>query len=77
MIMGSAIPVENRAGLGSDEWARTAAAVARHSSIKQVVDWLATHEPPLAPSGMVTQDEYSHDILIAYPGGLWLVYDST
>jgi hypothetical protein len=26
---------------------------------------------------MVTQDEFSHDFLVAYPGGLWLVYDST
>ena len=31
--------------------------------------------PSLA--GMLTQDEFSHDILVEYPGGLWLVYDST
>ena len=38
---------------------------------------LAGHTPPLGLAGMVTQDEFSHDILVAYPGGLWLVYDST
>ncbi len=33
--------------------------------------------PPLALADMVTQDEFSHDFLVAYPGGLWLVYYST
>jgi hypothetical protein len=51
--------------------------VASHRSIKHAVDWLRGHNPPLSPSGMVTQDEFSHDILDAYPGGLWLVYDTT
>jgi len=72
-----AIPVENRAGLSADEFARIAAAVSGHRSVKHAVDWLAACDPPLAPTEMVTQDEYSHDILVAYPGGLWLVYDST
>jgi len=51
--------------------------VGEHRSIKHAVDWLVAHKPPLAPVGMVTQDEFSHDILVAYPGGLWLVYDTT
>ena len=54
-----------------------AGALARQRSIKHAVDWLAAHDPPIAPAGMVTQDEFSHDILVAYPGGLWLVYDTT
>jgi hypothetical protein len=38
--------------------------------------WLATNR--VSPrADMVTEDEYSHDILVVYPGGLWLVYDST
>jgi hypothetical protein len=73
----STFPVENRGNLASEDFAPIAEAVASHRSIKHAVDWLRAHNPPLSPSGMVTQDEFSHDILVAYPGGLWLVYDTT
>src|SRR5262245_23918817 len=73
----TAFPIENRANLSPEDFAPIAEAVAEHRSIKHAVDWLVGHRPPLVPDGMVTQDEFSHDILVAYPGGLWLVYDST
>lgn len=75
--MATEFPVENRGGLAPEDFARIAATVAGHRSIKHAVDWLAGHNPPLSPTGMVTQDEFSHDILVAYLGGLWLVYDTT
>ena len=71
------LPIENRAGLPAAEFDPLAAVLATHRSIKHAVDWLAGHMPPLGLAGMVTQDEFSHDILVAYPGGVWLVYDST
>jgi hypothetical protein len=70
-------PIENRANLAPEAFGRIAEAVALHRSIKQAIDWFVVQNPPLVPTGMVTQDEFSHDILVAYPGGLWLVYDST
>ncbi len=73
----TAFPIENRAGLARGDFVRIAGSVASHNSIKHAVDWLRGHNPPLAPSGMVTQDEFSHDILVSYPGELWLVYDTT
>lgn len=75
--MVTAVPVENRAALAPDEFARVVAAVSKHRTIKHAVDWLLGLDPPITPAGMVTQDEYSHDIFAAYSGGLWLVYDST
>ena len=75
--METNFPIENRAGLAREEFAGIAQAVANHRSMKHAIDWFAKQIPPLLPAGMVTQDEYSHDILVAYPGGLWLVYDST
>ena len=75
--METAIPVENRAGLAAADLSRIAGALARQRSIKHAIDWLLGHDPPIIPTGMVTQDEFSHDIFAAYPGGLWLVYDST
>jgi hypothetical protein len=70
-------PIENRASLAADEFGQITAVVASHRSVKHALDWFVKQKPPLLPADMVTQDEYSHDILVAYPGGLWLVYDST
>ncbi len=75
--MEPSIPVENRANLPPLEFAQLATAISRHRSIKHALDWLASLTPPLAPTDMVTQDEYSHDILVPYPNGFWLIYDST
>jgi hypothetical protein len=75
--MEGIVLVEYRTGLGDEVLSHITTALGRHRSIKEAVVWLAAHDPPIAPAGMVTQDEYSHDIIVPYPGGLWLVYDST
>ena len=71
------LPVENRAALDSPGFAAIVEIVSQHRSIKHALDWMLEQTPPLELADMVTQDEYSHDFLIAYPGGRWLVYDST
>jgi len=73
----TAVTVENRARLTVDELSRIAGVLVHQRSVKYAVDWLAKHDPPIVPTGMVTQDEFSHDILVPYMRGLWLVYDST
>ena len=75
--MEAEIVLENRADLPAEAFARLARVVATQRSIKHALDWLLGHTPPLELTDMVTQDEFSHDFLVAYPGGLWLVYDST
>ncbi len=75
--MNADFPIENRAGLPSGQLETLVQAVSRQTSIKHAVDWLATHRPPLTIEDMVTQDEFSHDILAPYPEGLYLVYDVT
>jgi hypothetical protein len=75
--MAAQLPIENRAGLSPEQFAAIARAVAGHRSMKHALDWLLGQAPPLELTDMVTQDEFSHDFLVAYPGGLWLVYDST
>jgi hypothetical protein len=75
--LAASFPIENRASLTANDFAHFASAVASQSSIKHALDWLLGHNPPLTPTGMVTQDEFSHDILVNYPGGLWLVYSTT
>jgi hypothetical protein len=74
---GPPYPVENRANLPAEEFAALAAAVAAHRSVKHALDWLLGMTPPVPPADLVTQDEFSHDVLFAYPTGCWLVYDCT
>jgi hypothetical protein len=52
-------------------------AVAPLRSLEDLLGWSRQHQPPLPSPTVVTQDEYTHDVLIAYPGGRWLDFDTT
>jgi len=71
------IRLENRAGLDDERFLTVLREISGQSSIRHVVDWLGRHHPPLKMEDMVTQDEFSHDIMVPYREGLFLVYDST
>ncbi len=71
------IPVENRAALAEDAFSRLAGVLCRQRSIKHALDWLTAHRPPLTLTDILAQDEFSHDILVEYLDGLWLVYDTS
>ena len=73
--MSASTLIENRAKLSAVAFGQLVQVLACHKSIKQALDWMTAHRPPLTFSDMVTQDEFSHDILVAYPGGLFLAYD--
>ena len=75
--MDTPIPIENRARLSHEEFARLVAILTRQRSIMHAVDWWTTFDPPLARPEMVTQDEFSHDLIADLRDGLWIVYDST
>lgn len=75
--MPNSICIENRAGLSAQEFDPFLVALRMQVSIKQALDWLAGHKPPITFSDMTTQDEFSHDIVAEYPGGLHIVYEVT
>jgi hypothetical protein len=75
--MELAIPLENRARLAEAAFAGLAAATANQRTIKHALEWLLAHTPPRTITDLVTQDEFSHDVLVDYQDGLWLAYDTT
>jgi hypothetical protein len=75
--MDTSTPIENRASMPADAFADLARMLRPHRSIKHALDWLVTQDPPRSFTDMVTQDEFSHDILAELPDGLHLVYDVT
>ena len=63
----------DRAGLTPTEFAELAAIVAEHRILAHVVRWCAARGVPIRDG--VTQDEYTHDVIIPY-GRHFLVYDT-
>jgi hypothetical protein len=69
--------VENRAGVGEMDLAMIARAVDGHRTLEDVVRWGLACVPPRIVADVVTQDEFTHDVVVPYGDGLYLVYDTT
>ena len=46
-------------------------------ALEDLLDWSRQLAPPVPAPEVVTQDEYTHDVLIPYAGGRWLDFDTT
>jgi hypothetical protein len=46
-------------------------------SLGDLLDWARRLSPPVACPAVVTQDEYTHDVLIPYDDRRWLDFDTT
>lgn len=47
------------------------------SSLHDVVVAALARNPPLLIADVVVQDEYTHDVVLPWAEGVWLVYDTT
>ena len=47
----------------------------RHT-LADVLDWGRSQRPPRTIREIITQDEYTHDILVELEPRLWLVFDT-
>ena len=70
------IPLFDYASLDAAARARLTASVATHTSLERVLDWGRTQRPPVDIESILTQDEYTRDVLIPFEGR-YLVYDTT
>jgi hypothetical protein len=71
------VPVENRARLASEAFDSLRAVLEQHTSLQRALAWFFGQIPPLAPADVIPQDEFSYDLLVPYPGGLCLSYDTS
>ena len=51
--------------------------ISSHIGLKTARDWCLASEPPILDTEVVTQDEFTHDLIVPLRDGLFLVYDST
>lgn len=77
MTSPAGLPFADRAGLTPAQRAALEAAVGECTTLGQLLERGRELDPPLAVESIVTQDEYTHDVLVPLPGGRWLVFDTT
>lgn len=51
--------------------------VAEFGTLQDVVRWALAGSPPFEIAEVVVQDEFTHDVVIAWSGGHYLVFDTT
>ncbi|MEL6344093.1 MAG: hypothetical protein AAFV53_13320 [Myxococcota bacterium] len=65
------------APLAPDRQATLAQIVASHTTLERAVTHWLHQTPPVDVIDVITQDEYTHDVLFTLSDGLVLVYDTT
>ena len=51
--------------------------VARQKTLEDVIRWALAQKPERMVERVVVQDEYTHDVVIPWADGVYLVYDTT
>ena len=69
----------NLASLAESEFAALEKELAKHKTLRQVLNWAAAKPKndflPQVVAEVVTQDEFTHDVVVPYKD-LFLVYDT-
>lgn len=69
------IPLIDRAQLEPTEREQLAAEIADQTTLGDVLEWGLAQKPVRQPEEIVTQDEYTHDVVIPIRPPLYLAYD--
>ena len=75
--MNLPIPLSNRAGLTRARADELARAVGGHATLHHVLEWGFAQKPVRRVEEIVTQDEYTHDVVFALRPDRYLVFDAT
>ncbi len=71
------LPLINRTRLPDADFRDLQLAVADHATLERVLEWGRTHTPPLRVEEIITQDEFTHDVLVPLDNSQYLAYDVT
>ena len=69
------VPLTDRAHLDSAERERLSALVVDQTTLGDVLQWGLAQKPVIQPEEIVTQDEYTHDVVVPIRPPLYLAYD--
>jgi hypothetical protein len=71
------IPLSDHARLDGAEQTALEATIQGHRGLDDVFDWGRAQAPAVVPADVIVQDEYTHDVVVPWVRGLYLVYDTT
>jgi len=69
------ISLTNRAGLTDARARDLAREVGGHATLHDVLEWGFAQKPVRRVEEIITQDEYTHDVLVPLDAPLYLAYD--
>ena len=67
----------NRTGLPDARFRDLQLGVADHATLERVLEWGGTQTPPRRVEEIITQDEFTHDVLVPLDNAQYLAYDVT
>ena len=70
-------PIEVHGAVSEDALRAIARTVERHAGLDDVLAWARASDPAKGFDQVVTQDEFTHDVVVRYDSTLYLVYDAT
>jgi len=71
------ILLHDHAGLPPDERAALTTAIQGLRTLADVLGWARDEAPPRSVAEIVTQDEYTHDVVLEANGRPYLAFDTT
>jgi hypothetical protein len=71
------IPVTGVAPVADAVVARASAALRERLTLADVLQWAREQAPPRQVAEIVTQDEYTNDVVLPFDGGHFLAFDAT
>ena len=69
--------ITNHANLSAEALAALETVVPAHASLMEVVAWGRQLHPPVFLQETIALDEYTHEELLRWRDGLWLVYSTS
>ena len=72
-----AVPVRAAGPIAADVVARAASELQNLPTLADVLAWARAQSPPRMVAEIVTQDEYTHDVVIPFDGSHFLTFDAT
>lgn len=69
--------VVDHAGLPPAELDELARNLAPRRTLAQLIPWGLAQTPPRTIEDVVVQDEFTHDVLLPWRNGMYLVFDTT
>ena len=71
------VDVEAAGDISARDLSRFRLALRALRTLGPVLEWLRAQDPPRAVKEIVTQDEYTHDVVVPWSERLVLVFDTT